>query len=358
MTKTENDVPRTRAGGFEDATTHRLLSPSRPMPLGGPSAGDNRHMSVSIGVVCAAFIFGLIVAPEITVMLIFANVVASWLPVIYGVGINAFSKTPQPSADLPDHDLPHMTILMPLHEEANMLEQIAEMLGAIDYPAALLDCLILLEEDDAATKWQALHTAWPRFARILTVPRGQPQTKARACNYGLHRSFGDIVVVFDAEDMPFPQQLREAAARFNAADDRLACLQAPLIIHTEEGHWRAQQFALEYGVLFTFILPNLSAAMRCLPLGGSSNYFRRRALLRVGGWDEHNLTEDAELALRLAGHGYHMETLNYGTLENAPHEWMIWHRQRTRWQSGHIQILHSYGASIAAHGLAGENGFH
>ncbi len=326
-------------------------------PFLGPMASRNRRMAYSISIVTGIFFFGLVAAPKLTIIIMCALVALGWLPVIYGAVKKLIRKDENAAAALPDEALPLVTILIPLYQEANMLKQISEMLAEIDYPAERMDCLILLEQDDYMTKWQSLYTAWPSFARILTVPRGTPQTKARACNYGLQRSFGDIIVVYDAEDMPFPSQIREAAERFHAADKNLTCLQAPLLIHTEGNIWLQQQFALEYGLLFTFILPSLSAAMSCLPLGGSSNYFRRDALIKVGGWDAHNLTEDAELAIRMAGYGYRIETLSQGTLENAPHEWRIWHLQRTRWQSGHIQIMHSYGAHIFENGFSPSGGF-
>lgn len=187
--------------------------------------------------------------------------------------------TDRPEAEV----MPRLSMLIPLYQEANMLAQISDMLAAIDYPAAQLDCLLLLQIDDAETILQAMKTRWPSFVRIVTVPRGQPRTKARACNYGLNRCDGELLVIFDAEDKPHPLQMREAAARFRNADASLACLQAPLLICPQKGDWLQAQFALEYGLLFTFILPHLSRAMRCLPLGGSSNYFRRAALQKVGG---------------------------------------------------------------------------
>ena len=309
--------------------------------LEGPPSCKDALMMLSIAPCVAFMTFGFALYPAISLIILSLLVVTGWLPVIIGFFKSALHK-PETIKPLTDTELPKLTILLPLHEEANMLQQLADMLNAIDYPSEKLDCLVLLEAVDTPTAIAAMRIGWPDFTRILSVPKGVPQTEARACNYALAYARGELLVIFDAEDMPHPQQMREAAAKFAAADDTLACLQAPLRIYPRPGSWSQAQFALEYRVLFSFILPHLSAAMSCLPLGGSSNYFRRAALNHVGGWDDYNLTEDADLALRLAGFGYRIGTLSLETLENAPHKISIWFFQRTRWQSGHIQLLHAY----------------
>lgn len=275
----------------------------------------------------ALFIIGV---PWVTV---FFGHAKTWLA--GGRNTSAFSE----KAPSTDGAWPSITILLPVYGEANMMTQLADMLHRLDYPPDRLACMILLEADDHATI-AALKTAWPDYCRLMSVPPHGPQTKARACNYALRRCRTDLLVIFDAEDKPHPQQLREAAMRFYRADKTLACLQAPLHIQPEQGRWLQLQFALEYRLLFGFILPGLSAACASLPLGGSSNYFRTDRLLTLGGWDDHNLTEDADLGMRLAQAGYHTEMLTLPTIENAPHELVIWMPQRTRWLSGHMQTVH------------------
>ena len=275
-----------------------------------------------------------------------------WLVTLYGWMLNGtdwiasrllYRQRPNDIIFTDDSLLPRITILLPVHDEANMLPQICNMLQTLDYPADRLDCMVLIEADDQSTMAAALAFEWPAFCRLMSMPKYGPTTKARACNYALHRAHGDILVIFDAEDRPHPNQLREAAARFVAADARLACLQAPLEIRPQSANWREHQFALEYSVLFRMILRGLGRACAALPLGGSSIFFRIALLRELGGWDDYNLTEDADLGVRLARAGYKTQTLTHPTLENAPHTHLIWHRQRTRWHSGHIQTLHMHG---------------
>ncbi|MFP3631655.1 glycosyltransferase, partial [Burkholderia sp. SIMBA_045] len=98
--------------------------------------------------------------------------------------------------------------------EANIIDKLLTNLGRLDYPRSKLDVLVLLEEDDAETIAAAKASRPPEYVRILIVPRGEPQTKPRACNYGLTFARGEYVVIYDAEDRPEPGQLRASIAAF------------------------------------------------------------------------------------------------------------------------------------------------
>ena len=85
------------------------------------------------------------------------------------------------------------------------------------------------------------------------------------------------------------------------------------------------------------LLPGLARRRLPLPLGGSSNHFRADALRAVGGWDSYNVTEDADLGMRLARFGYHSAVIGSTTYEEAPARLGPWLRQRTRWFKGWMQ---------------------
>ncbi len=170
------------------------------------------------------------------------------------------------------------------------------------------------------------------------APPGLPSTKPRALNVALAALRGDYVVVYDAEDEPEPDQLRLAAACF-AADPDLDCLHARLTIENAGDSWISTMFAIEYAALFDLINPGLAALGLPIALGGTSNHFRARTLRRVGGWDAWNVTEDADLGIRLAREGARVAALASDTREEAPNDLGAWFRQRVRWQKGWMQTL-------------------
>jgi cellulose synthase/poly-beta-1,6-N-acetylglucosamine synthase-like glycosyltransferase len=235
---------------------------------------------------------------------------------------------------LAERDLPPYTVLVPLYREANMLPGLVRALDALDYPRDRLDIKIVLETGDDETLAEAVRLCRRPEFDIVTVPPGTPRTKPRALGYALAFARGRIVAVYDAEDRPAPHQLRLAAAALAAgAGDRLACVQARLRVDDEPGFLR-RHFAAEYDALFTRLLPWLAEASLPLPLGGTSNHFARRALEDVGGWDPYNVTEDADLGIRLARYGWRTAMIPSETRENAPASLATWLRQRARWLKG------------------------
>ena len=241
-------------------------------------------------------------------------------------------------SDLSDDDLPTYTVVIALYRESSVVEHLVKALDAFDYPKGKLDIKLVVEQRDVETLGRIVELRLPARYEVVVAPSGKPQTKPRALNIALSSARGELIVVYDAEDIPAPDQLRLAASRF-AADKNLDCLQARLGIRNHSKSWLSKLFAVEYAILFDVINPGLCALNLPIPLGGSSNDFRIRSLVGVGAWDEWNVTEDADLGIRLARFGYRVKALDSDTSEEAPYELGNWFRQRVRWQKGWMQTL-------------------
>ena len=237
-----------------------------------------------------------------------------------------------------DADLPSYTLIVPLFDEVAILQELVQALDAIDYPKAKYDVQLVVEACDLATRRAITAMNLPARYQTVVAPDGKPRTKPRALNLGLHLARGELLVVFDAEDRPEPAQLRRAAAVF-AAKPWLACLQAQLAIDNVQDSWLTRMFAIEYAALFNVIDPGICQLGLPLPLGGTSNHFRTSVLRSVYGWDAWNVTEDADLGLRLARLGYEVQCLEATTLEEAPINLRAWLGQRRRWQKGWLQTI-------------------
>jgi glycosyltransferase XagB len=218
-----------------------------------------------------------------------------------------------------------------------MAGRLVRALRALDYPPDRMEILFLTEADDPATRQALLAAELPAHMRIVEAPSGQPRTKPKALNLGLALSTGEIVGVLDAEDRPDPAQPRAAAAAFAAGPRTLAVVQAPLLAHNPGASWIARQFAVEYATHFRVWLPLVARLKLPMALGGTSNYFRRSPLTAAGGWDAWNVTEDADLGLRLARLGFSAGMIAPPTMEEAPIRFHHWLSQRTRWLKGHVQ---------------------
>ena len=238
--------------------------------------------------------------------------------------------------DIDNRRLPRYTLLIPLYDEVDIIADLVSALEAIDYPQDKLQILLILEESDPTTRRAIEGHRLPPHMSTVVVPSGEPRTKPRALNYALRRATGDLVVVYDAEDVPEPNQLR-LAARLLTAKPRLACVQARLNVLNANETFLTRQFAIEYTVLFDCLLPTLQRLKLPVPLGGTSNHFSRAVLEEVGAWDPFNVTEDADLGIRLARAGWDVQVLSSTTWEEAPPNFASWRNQRTRWLKGWMQ---------------------
>ncbi len=242
-----------------------------------------------------------------------------------------------------ERDLPVYTVIVPLYREGRVVPRLLRALSALDYPRAKLDIKLAVESDDSETAAALAAADIPAHVEVVVVPPGEPRTKPRALNVALALALGEYVVVYDAEDVPDPGQLRLAVSIFARSPPDVACLQARLAIDNTRDGILTRFFTIEYAALFDVLNPALARFDLPVMLGGTSNHLRSDILRGLGGWDAWNVTEDADLGLRLAAAGYRVADLPSTTLEEAPRRLGAWMHQRTRWMKGFVQvaIVHS-----------------
>ncbi|WP_121062111.1 glycosyltransferase [Chachezhania antarctica] len=235
----------------------------------------------------------------------------------------------------PSSVLPRVSVLVPLYREQAIADTLIRRLSNLSYPKALLDVILVLEEGDRLTRATIAGTTLPPWMRVLEVPgHGGLRTKPRAMNYALSFCRGDIVGVWDAEDAPAPDQIDQVVARFQRAPPGTVCLQGALDYYNPRSNWMSRCFTIEYASWFRIVLPGIARFGLIVPLGGTTFFIRRTALETLGGWDAHNVTEDADLGVRLARAGFRTEMMETVTYEEANCRAWPWIRQRSRWLKG------------------------
>lgn len=289
---------------------------------------------------------GLILSPLLTIRILIAT-----LSILYFVdGIFNFSLilrslrksgeitvSEEDLAKLSDYELPSYSILCPLYKEVHVVSQFVQSIEKLDWPKEKLDVLLLLEEDDTETIDAVKKMQLPQYVRTIIVPDSLPKTKPKACNYGLAFAKGEYLVIYDAEDMPEPLQLKKAYLAFRNVPENVQCLQAKLNYYNARQNFLTRFFSAEYSLWFDLTLPGLQSFRSTIPLGGTSNHFRTKKLREFLGWDPFNVTEDADLGVRLFKQGYRTEIIDSITLEEATSKLKNWLRQRSRWLKGYMQ---------------------
>jgi glycosyltransferase XagB len=306
-----------------------------------------RQRNVLIGLVIAVAV-GAVLDPRLTVIVLVGWATVSYLvAVIYRAYLFARSSkvdaleivTDEDALLVPESELPFYTVMIPAYREASVINKLIGKLAELDYPAERLEVLILVEEDDQETL-DALRTADPpQHFQMVVVPPAEPRTKPKALNFGLTLARGDIIAVYDVEDAPDILQLRRAAVALLRCGPEVGCLQAKLSYSNAMQNIINRWFTIEYSMWFSFFLPGLASLNAPIPLGGTSNHFRRSALRALGGWDPYNVTEDCDLGIRMFREQYQIKVLESTTLEEANSDFVNWAKQRSRWYKGYLQTF-------------------
>ena len=307
----------------------------------------HRHRArVVLGVVLVGLLVALALAPRMTGVVVVGAMVALYAAATtYRLLLIRRAVANDPTVQIsdvdaravPDADLPVYTVLVPAYQEPQIVARLVSGLAALEYPADKIDLMLLLEQDDTPTITAARLACAGTVVRVVLVPPSEPRTKPKACNFGLTEARGEFVTIYDAEDRPEPLQLRRAVVAFRRGEADLACLQARLSYHNPDQNVLTRWFTLEYDVWFRWLLPGLMATRAPIPLGGTSNHIRRDVLVGMGAWDAWNVTEDADLGIRLARHGWRTAMLGSTTYEEANSDGINWIKQRSRWYKGYLQ---------------------
>lgn len=231
-------------------------------------------------------------------------------------------------------ELPKYTILVPLFDEHEIASKLIVNLANLDYPTNRLQIILLLEEKDSQTLGEINSQVLPPHFEVLIMPDSNLKTKPKACNEGLKRATGEFVVIYDAEDRPESDQLKKAVVCFRKVSRRVVCIQAKLEYFNPQTNWITKFFSAEYATYFNLILPGLGRLGMPVPLGGTSNHFRTKTLLGLGGWDMFNVTEDIDMGIRIARRRLQVKLMDSVTWEEANSHLGNLVRQRSRWKKG------------------------
>jgi glycosyltransferase XagB len=275
-------------------------------------------------------LIGMIIIASISNIIYFCN--SFYKAILFFIGM--FNKN---NDILQDVELPVYSILVPLYKEARAIKHIIGAIENIDYPSDKLDIKLVVEADDIETI-AAIKNIKPDYHfEIIKVPTSLPRTKPKALNYALNFVRGEYIVIYDAEDKPESSQLKKALSKFKQLDAKCICLQARLNFYNRNKNILSGFFAIEYAHLFEYTLIGLDKLNMPIPLGGTSNHFKTNKLKEILAWDPYNVTEDADLGIRISTSGYYAKILDSETLEEAPITIKSWLKQRSRWFKGYFQ---------------------
>ncbi|PID52281.1 MAG: hypothetical protein CR972_02285 [Candidatus Moraniibacteriota bacterium] len=226
------------------------------------------------------------------------------------------------------------------HEEAVIADTI-QSVSKLDYPEAMKEVLILINRKDDAETIRITKETIAKLGKknIRLVDFEGPLGKPIGLNIGLKNTNMDVVTIFDAEDEIHPDILNvvNTAMIQNHAD----IVQSGVQLMNFNSNWYSLFNVMEYYFWFKSVL-HFFANNGMIPLGGNTVFFKKHWLERVGGWDEKNLTEDADIGIRMSAAGARTKVIydeEHVTREETPPSVAQFIKQRTRWNQGFIQVL-------------------
>jgi len=298
-----------------------------------------KSRKVALGAVAVLFTIAIFPDVALSIAMLWAALTLLLTIIIKGSGflVHITGKSRPPAHTLKDVNarLPCVSVMIPLFHEPEIADALITRLENLTYPKPLLDIVLVLEAADEITRTALQRIQLPSWIKVVVVPDAKGlTTKPRAMNYALDFCRGTIIGVWDAEDTPEPDQIEKVAARFNEAAPNVVCLQGMLDYYNARQNWISRCFTIEYATWWRVVLPGMARLGFVIPLGGTTLFFRRKALEKLGRWDAHNVTEDADLGVRLARYGYVTELIPTVTYEEANCRPWRWVRQRSRWLKG------------------------
>lgn len=292
-----------------------------------------------IGLTCA----GILLPLSLGLFIFIAALINYFILLSFRLG-NYFFKKPQlvhSALPIADDEWPSFSIIFPLKNENEVIHETIRALQALDYPTNLLQIIVVVEDTDEVTQHSLSQLDLPAHFEVLYIPEMPPYTKGRALLYALEAARGTYLTVYDAESRPEPQQLRKAAHSLLKAPGELCC-QAKIKISNQQENWITRNFAGEYYEWYEQHLLELANDNLPFGLGGNSFFISKKALVDAGAWDPFNVTEDADLSVRLVQNGVQLSILDSYTTETCPEQINNWINQRTRWNKGLFitQLVH------------------
>ena len=254
----------------------------------------------------------------------------------------AFQRSKAPNRFLPPHK--SFTVLLPARHEEEVIQMTIERVVRANYPLSLLEVMVICSADDSGTIAKAQQkVAQLRRKGVTNVNvaafKNKPINKPHGLNVGLRHTHNEVVTIFDAEDDIHPDIFN--VVNTVLLNEPVAVVQGGVQLMNYQSKWYSVLNVLEYFFWFKSRL-HYHARLGMTPLGGNTVFFTREVLERVSGWDEQDLTEDADIGIRISLLGERMRVIyddRYVTREETPPTLSQFIKQRTRWSQGFLQTL-------------------
>ena len=238
--------------------------------------------------------------------------------------------------------LPYVSILVPVKDEEKVIERLLKALLRLDYPKSRMEIIIV--EDGSKDKTPEICMRfvedYPGIVRYFH--RSTSNGKPSALNYGLKHARGEIVAVFDADNVPKPDTLLRVIKYFE--DPWVAAVQGTTCAINADKNMLTKLVSYEEALWLKNYVQGKDKLSLFVPLTGSCQFIRREVAEEVGGWNEKFLSEDVEMSAKLTERGHNIRYApDIISWQEVPSNLTQLIKQRIRWNRGFMEVAIKYG---------------
>jgi cellulose synthase/poly-beta-1,6-N-acetylglucosamine synthase-like glycosyltransferase len=238
--------------------------------------------------------------------------------------------------------LPTFSIVIPMKNEERVAERSLNASLKLDYPLQRREIIVVEDgsKDRTAEICGEYADRHPNQIRILY--KSSSNGKPSALNYAIKHAKGEIIAIFDADNVPEKDALLKAASYFE--DPSVAAVQGTTCAINADENLLTKFLSYEEAAWLRTYIQGKDVLNLFVPLTGSCQFLRRSVLEKVGGWDEKSLSEDVEMAAKLTNNGYRTRyAANINSWQEAPANMSQLTKQRIRWFRGYMEVAFKYG---------------
>ncbi len=252
------------------------------------------------------------------------------------------NNLPVPKRELAEHELPVVTVQLPMFNEMYVVERLLDAVARIDYPHDRLEIQVLDDSTDetseiARRKIAALRALDPSLEIQLIHRTDRTGFKAGALEAGVKVARGEFLLIFDADFVPNADIVRRTIHHFS--DPTVGMVQVRWE-HVNRDYSRLTEVqALMLDGHFVIEHAGRARAGRFFNFNGTAGIWRRQAIADAGGWHHETLTEDMDLSYRAQLAGWRFVYLpDIVAPAELPMEMASFKSQQFRWAKGSIQV--------------------
>ncbi|MBN1245712.1 glycosyltransferase family 2 protein [Candidatus Bathyarchaeota archaeon] len=262
---------------------------------------------------------------------------------ILASGVKDFRKKRQKphKKSVKEELLPSFSIVVPVKNEESVIDRLLTSLSTLNYPLNKREIIIV--EDGSTDKTNDICMNYAKeHANVKILHKNLSNGKPSALNFGLAHAKGDLVAIFDADNVPAHDALLAVIEYFE--DPKVAAVQGRTASINPKENMLTQFISYEEAVWCEAYLRGKDVLNLFVHLKGSCQFIRRNILQQLQGFDEAVLSEDMEISARLIENDYKIRyASDVVAFQESPSNLKTLFKQRTRWFRGTMEVAFKYG---------------